>query len=204
MTYRADHKLFKNSSKLRRFNNLLTIIVISVGMYLIIMPFLPQISFWFKQKTGKINNDIVYSEDNKPGSKPIPQDNRLVIPQMGLDATVNEGKYASTLKAGLWRRPHTSTPDKGGNTVIVGHRFTYKDPAIFYHLDKLKEGDEFALFWQGKEYKYKVSSIKTVEPTQTEIEDNSIEPILTLYTCTPMWTSKYRLIITSNLIGDPN
>jgi sortase A len=180
---------------LRRFNNFLTIIIIGLGLYLIIMPLAPQLVFWYKQKTGKISDTIVYSDSGEAGSKPIPQDNRLVIPQMGLDATVNEGKYANTLKHGLWRRPMTSTPDQGGNTVIVGHRFTYKDPAIFYHLDKVKEGDNFALYWQGKEYLYTVKEIRIVNPDQIEIEENTDEPVLTLYTCTPMWTSKQRLVI---------
>lgn len=180
---------------LRRFNNFLTIVIIGLGLYLIIMPLAPQLAFWYKQKTGKISDTIVYSDSGEAGSKPIPQDNRLVIPQMGLDATVNEGKYANTLKHGLWRRPMTSTPDQGGNTVIVGHRFTYKDPAIFYHLDKVKEGDNFALYWQSKEYLYTVKEIRIVNPDQIEIEENTDEPTLTLYTCTPMWTSKQRLVI---------
>lgn len=193
-----------NQVGLRRFNNCLTIVVIGLGLYLIIMPVLPQIMFWLQKRTGNISNTIVYSDDGKDGSKPIPQDNRLVIPQMGLDATVNEGKYASTLKHGLWRRPKSSTPDKGGNTVIVGHRFTYKSPAIFYHLDKVKEGDEFALFWQGKEYKYVVGEIRIVQPTQTEVEEDTTEPTLTLYTCTPMWTSKQRLVIIAKPVEGRN
>lgn len=193
-----------NQVGLRRFNNVLTIIVIGLGLYLILMPLLPQLSYWLQKRTGKISNEIVYSDDGKDGSKPIPEDNRLVIPQMGLDATVNEGQYASTLKHGMWRRPRSSTPDKGGNTVIVGHRFTYKSPAIFYHLDKIKENDEFALFWQGKEYKYVVKEIRVVQPTQTEIEENTAEPTLTLYTCTPMWTSKQRLVVIAKPIEDTN
>lgn len=193
-----------NQIGLRRFNNLLTVIIIGLGLYLIIIPFLPEINYWLQKRMGKISNTIVYSNDGKANSKPIPQDNRLVIPQMGLDATVNEGKYADTLKKGLWRRPNTSTPDQGGNTVIVGHRFTYSSPAIFYHLDKIKENDEFALFWQGKEYKYKVKEIRIVQPTEIEVEDNTIEPTLTLYTCTPMWTSKQRLIVIAKPIEDNN
>lgn len=192
-----------NQVGLRRFNNFLTIVIIGLGLYLIIMPLLPQFSFWLKKRTGNISDTVAYSNDGKNGSKPIPQDNRLVIPQMGLDATVNEGKYANTLKHGLWRRPNTSTPDKGGNTVIVGHRFTYNDPAIFYHLDKVKEGDKFALFWQGKEYLYRVNEVRIVNPNQIEIEENTNEPTLTLYTCTPIWTAKQRLVLIATPIKEP-
>jgi sortase A len=190
---------------LRRFNNFLTILVIGLGLYMILMPLWPQLAFWIKEKTGQTENNIVYSESPDPDdkkSKPIPKENKLVIPQMGLDATVNEGRYASTLQKGLWHRPLTSTPDKGGNTVIVGHRFTYRGPAIFYHLDKLKAGDEFALLWNGKRYNYKVRETRVVEPTAVEIENNTDNPILTLYTCTPMWTAKQRLVVISDLIPE--
>lgn len=193
----------KKDRKLRIFNDFLSIIVIALGIYLIIMPLLPEMSYWIKLKTGKISNEIAYSDNNQPGTKPIPQDNRLVIPQMGLDTSINEGKYSDTLKKGVWRRPQTSTPDKGGNTVIVGHRFTYSDgPAIFYHLDKLKVGDQFAVFWQGKKYLYQAQEVRVVEPHQTEIEQNTDEPTLTLYTCTPMWTSKQRLVVIAKPVED--
>ncbi len=192
--------------KLSKFNNFLTVVVVLLGIYLIAMPLLPKIAFWLKQKTGQTPTTVVYSSDPDPsnGTKPIPSDNRLVIPQMGLDATVNEGAYASTLSKGVWHRPKSSSPDKGGNTVLVGHRFTYRSSAIFYHLDKLKKGDEFALFWSGKEYRYRVRDIQVVAPTQIQIENNTTEPILTLYTCTPMWTSKQRLVVISDLIKDGN
>jgi sortase A len=190
---------------LRRFNNILTVVVIVLGFYMIVMPLWPQLAFWVKEKTGKTGSNIAYSEVADPKdkkSKPIPKENKLVIPQMGLDATINEGRYASTLRNGLWHRPLSSTPDKGGNTVIVGHRFTYRGPAIFYHLDKLKVNDEFAVLWNGKRLNYKVREVKVVEPTAVEIENNTDEPILTLYTCTPMWTAKQRLVVVSDLITE--
>lgn len=196
-----EFKYKHRRSKLRIFNDILSVVVICLGLYLILTPLLPQFTYWINKKTGKVSNTMPYA-DNKPDSKPIPQDNRLVIPQMGLDVSINEGKYADTLKKGVWRRPLTSTPDKGGNTVIAGHRFTYNDPAVFYHLDKMKVDDKFAIFWQGKEYLYQVAEVKTVEPHQVEIEQNTDDPILTLYTCTPMWTSKQRLVVISKLIKD--
>lgn len=192
---------------LRKFNNTLTVVVIVLGLYMIVMPVWPQLAFWLKEKTGQTGTNIVYSEQPDPNdkkSKPIPKENKLVIPQMGLDAVINEGRYASTLQKGLWHRPLTSTPDKGGNTVIVGHRFTYRGPAIFYHLDKLKANDKFAVLWGGKRYDYKVREVKIVEPTAVQIENNTKDPILTLYTCTPMWTAKQRLVIVSDLIQGDN
>lgn len=126
----------------------------------------------------------------------LPTENTLVIPQIGVDGSVVEGASIDVLKSGFWHRPNTSTPEKGGNTVIIGHRFLYKTgPKTFYGLDKLNEGDEFALFWEGKEYIYRVFEKKLIEPTEVSIEANTEEPMLTLYTCTPLWTAKQRLVV---------
>lgn len=198
---RANHP----DSHLRKINNFLTVLVVILAVYLILSPFWPQLLFWIKDKTGQIDNTIPYSaktEDPKE-TKPIPEDNRLIIPQMDLDDTVYEGKYASTLKKGIWHRPQTSTPDKGGNTVMVAHRFTYSSPAIFYHLDKLSIDNELAVAWNGELYTYRVRDVKIVNPDQVEIENNTTDPILTLYTCTPMWTAEKRLVVVSELIDGP-
>lgn len=135
--------------------------------------------------------------------KPIPKENRLVIPSLQLDQEIYEGDYANTLEKGVWRKPYTSTPDRGGNTVLAGHRFNYSKPSVFYHLDKVKEGERFSLYWNGQEYVYEVSSIQVVSPLALEVEKSSDEPLLTIYTCTPVWSSKQRLVIQAKPVKDP-
>lgn len=193
-------------SSLKKINNVLTVLVVVLGVYLIMSPFWPQLLFLVKDTTGQIDNSIPYStqSDDSSETQPIPKDNRLIIPQMDLDDTVHEGRYASTLRKGIWRRPQTSTPDKGGNTVLVAHRFTYSSPAIFYHLDKLSVDNELAVTWNGELYTYRVREVKVVNPNAVEIENNTSESILTLYTCTPMWTAEKRLVVISELIDGPN
>lgn len=84
--------------------------------------------------------------------------------------------------------------------MLVGHRFTYANPnGVFYHLDKLQKNDEIALTWQGKRYVYEVHDIKTVEPSETNIEAPTNEDILTLYTCTPLWNPTKRLVVQARL-----
>jgi sortase A len=51
------------------------------------------------------------------------------------------------------------------------------------------------LFWNNQEYRYKVKEIKEVQPTDIYIEENTTESILTIYTCTPLWTAEKRLVI---------
>ena len=215
----SDTKLpkFKNKFSIRTaIENILSGILFVIAMYLILTPFMPQVGLWWNKATDKTNGFVYASNhplaptdvkvdtstnntvDPVPAdAKPIPQDNRLVIPGIQVDVSIVEGSSANVLLKGGWRRPKTSTPDKGGNTVIAGHRFLYTstNASYFYNLDKVKVGDPIIVYWKGVEYNYEVSESKVVKATALEIEDNTKDPILTLYTCTPLWTAKDRLVI---------
>jgi len=134
--------------------------------------------------------------------EPAPADmqNRLIIPAMLLDQPINEGKDMSALKNGPWRLPQTSTPSKGSNTVIVGHRFTYSNPhGAFYHLDKVRAGDEIGIYWQNKKYLYRVAKSEVVPANRISVEAPTGKAQLTLYTCAPLWWPKDRLVVTAVL-----
>lgn len=197
------------NNKLRTFNNLFTVIVMALSIYIIVTPFLPHFQLWLSRASdssdgfryeSKLAEDAGKSEDLAP----IPEENTLVIPGIQVDDSIVEGADISALGlGGVWRRPNTSTPDQGSNTVIVAHRFSYGDPSTFYHLDKVQNGDKFAVFWNQQEYIYEVFGSQIVEPSQIEVEDPTDEPILTLYTCTPVWTAAQRLVIRAKLVSDP-
>jgi LPXTG-site transpeptidase (sortase) family protein len=186
---------------LRHINNLLFAAIIVVLGYVIAAPLLPLATYWIDSRTGTTLQNLrdqvtmpVAQVPNMPGG------DRIVIPSMLLDQPVNEGKDLSALRTGTWRRPGGSTPDKGGNTIIVGHRFTYTNPrGSFYFLNKVAVGNEIGVFWHGKRYVYKVNNIKTVAATDTSVENPSTKPELTLYTCTPLWLPKDRLVVTADL-----
>lgn len=193
----------------RRINDVLSIFTAILALYILILPVIPYLSLWWARKsddTGgyvyqtKLQTDTEINEK----SKPIPEENRLVLPTIYLNEEIFEGNGRQTLSKGLWRIPGTSTPDKGGNTVVAGHRFTYAGPAVFYHLDKIKVGDYFALYWEGEEYDYEVGSVKVVSPLDVGITQNTVIPTITLYTCTPLWSAKDRLVVTAFLIGGTN
>lgn len=188
---------------LRRFNHVLSLIVVALSLYIIIFPFIPQLTFWwqgmFSSDSGFIyQSQLDISEDEN--KKPIPDDNRLVIPRLRMDEPVNEGETTAVLSRGVWRRPNVATPSEPNNTVLVGHRFTYDGQAVFYHLDKLKIDDPIVVYWEGREYAYQVGEIKVVPATAVEIEAPSDDPKLTLYTCTPLWSAKDRLVIVAYLV----
>jgi LPXTG-site transpeptidase (sortase) family protein len=182
-------------------NTGLLLVIIGINLYIIALPLFPIAWFYIQSKSPDAKLNLQSIIDSKPqNSHPASTANRLVIPAMLLDEPFFQGNDARTLNQGLWLRPQGITPDKNGNTIIAGHRFTYTNPrGNFYSLDKLKAGDDIALFWQGKKYIYTVSQIKQVPATATEIEQPSDHPQLTLYTCTPLWNPKDRLVIVAKL-----
>ncbi len=118
------------------------------------------------------------------------------MPTALFDGAVIDGPDARALRNGVWHRPNSSSPDKGGNTVFAGHRFTYTNPqGAFYHLDKLRIGDALAVIWDHHFYHYRVSEVRVVGPNETSIEAPTPQPQLTLYTCTPLTLPKDRLVV---------
>ena len=194
-------KDIKKQLTLARLNDGLSLVVVSLALYILIFPLLPAASWWVKYEAPIVS---VQRQSNVIPVQPedIPAENTLSIPALGLREAILEGQSVATVDKGVWRRPNTSTPDRASNTVLVGHRFTYRGAAVFYNLDKIKIGDELALYWEGKAYTYKVFAINVVTPEADIVEQPTSEPILTLYTCTPLWSSKQRLVIQAQLIEE--
>ena len=194
-------KDIKKQLTLARLNDGLSLVVVSLALYILIFPLLPAASWWVKYEAPIVS---VQRQSNVIPVQPedIPAENTLSIPALGLREEILEGQSVATVDKGVWRRPNTSTPDRASNTVLVGHRFTYRGAAVFYNLDKIKIGDELALYWEGKAYTYKVFAINVVTPEADIVEQPTSEPILTLYTCTPLWSSKQRLVIQAQQIEE--
>lgn len=194
---------------LHHVNNALLVSIIVVNGYIITAPLFPIVSFWWSDHVGHTTQKLSTTlhtpvtpstTSTTPNHSAVPQDNRLVVPSMQLDTPIYEGPTIHTLNKGLWHRPGTSTPDKGGNTVIAGHRFTWTEPkGIFYYLNKVQTGDAIGVWWSGTRYIYRVSAVRVVEPTEVSIEDNTSDAQLTLYTCTPLWSPHKRLVVIAKL-----
>lgn len=187
--------------KLARVNTLLLIAILLINGYVILLPFLPAILYSHDKHSPKAQAITKQATTSSPTNPTIASDaEQLLIPSMVFDQKIYEGKDIRVLRQGLWRLPYTSTPDKGGNTVIVGHRFTYTNPrGTLYHLDKVHIGDPIAILWHGKKYQYAVTEVKEVKPTQVEVEAPTKDSRLTVYTCTPLWNPKDRLVVVATL-----
>jgi sortase A len=187
--------------KLRTANNLLLVLIVVINGYVILAPLWPSISWHFASHQAERHHlEAVIA---RPATDDLPIGNTVVIPSMELNQPILEGpasKQYQILDKGIWRWPSSSTPDRGGNTVLIGHRFTYTNPrGVFYFLNKMTPGDELAIFWGGHEYRYKVRQITEVPATDTSIENPTDHAQLTLFTCTPLWLPKERLVVIADL-----
>lgn len=140
---------------------------------------------------------------NTAVKSPKPASDRLIIPKIGVNIPIIESDNEEYgLDRGTWIIPDSSTPDKGGNTVLTGHRFKYLPPSnlTFYLFHKLEKGDIASVLWKGKTYYYRIKETKIVPGNDISILDKTDEPILTMFTCDPIYSTKNRLVIRGELI----
>ncbi|WP_260616463.1 class E sortase [Streptomyces sp. WAC05950] len=137
----------------------------------------------------------------------------LRIPRLGLVVPVAQGidKRAVLDKGYVGQYPGTAGPGAQGNFALAGHRNTHGEP--FRYINRLRAGDELIVDMRGRRYTYVVG--KTLGET-TERDTGVIAPVprsvvkpgygygepgayITLTTCTPEYSSKYRLVVWGTL-----
>lgn len=184
----------KSERRYRRANRIIFVLIIVINGYVLLAPLLPDVTYRIQSATTKPLSENDFSNLDRTT-------NHLVIPRLRLDKPIYDNPDPKTLDLGVWLRPNTSTPDKGSNTVLSGHRWLYHDPtsAVFYNLDKVQKDDHVIMVWKGKIYVYTIQDIKTVLPTAVEVEDPTDDSQITLYTCTPLWTATHRLVLVGKL-----
>jgi LPXTG-site transpeptidase (sortase) family protein len=191
--------------RFKHVNILLVLAILAINGYILVSPLLPRLDLWWRQRQTAAVAGLPYktrldkSSPQAGGRSQTPSDNRLVIPKIALDDHIYVGTDPHLVNRGVWNKSNTSSPSKGGNSVIIAHRFNYTGTPNFYSLDKVSPGDKVVVYWQSKEYDYTVKSSKIVEPTDIAVENQTAQAQLTLYTCTPLWSSKQRLVVVAAL-----
>src|SRR5690606_23673805 len=104
-------KKFWSNKVHRRINDALSIVELLLASYLILAPFAPNAGYYTKQ--------IVAAQPENKSQDTQAKTAQLYIPKIDFDQPILEGESAHILSRGIWRRPNTSNPDLGGNTVIV-------------------------------------------------------------------------------------
>ena len=138
----------------------------------------------------------------------------LMIPKLNVEVPVTFGAkndLKSMAKAMMNGVAHFSIPGASakpgeiGNFAISGHsagnvyeRTEYK--FIFSGLTRMGAGDLIYMDYNNQRYTYRVTGTRTVDPSNSaslrEIaKSNPGKPMITLITCTPLGTSKYRLLV---------
>ncbi|MCX5525269.1 class E sortase [Streptomyces bobili] len=104
----------------------------------------------------------------------------------------------------------TAMPDaKTGNFGLAGHRNTHGEP--FRYINRLQPGDSIVVETQDEYFVYKMASILPVtSPSNVSVLD-PVPPdstftgpgrYITLTTCTPEFTSKYRMIVWGKMVEE--
>lgn len=146
----------------------------------------------------------------------VSPDPRLIIPKLNVDVPVHFGISLSEVMSAMnngvahYRIAGASAyPGEVGNLVITGHsagdvyssnQYKY----IFSGLERLEDGDLIYINYNSVRYTYRVVKKEVVEPSNVAaLVVDTNKPILTLVTCTPLGTSRYRLLVTAEQIS-PN
>ncbi len=133
----------------------------------------------------------------------------LSIPKLKIDsAEVILG--SEDLKKSLIQYPKTAMPGQFGSPVIFGHSVLpqFFNPksyvTIFSTLHKLKQGDEIIVDYDRVRYKYLVSEMYEVQPTDLSVLEQRFDGrYLTLITCSPPGTYLRRLVVKAQLADNP-
>ncbi|MGW9447859.1 class E sortase [Streptomyces sp. NPDC055632] len=133
----------------------------------------------------------------------------VVVPiAEGIDKTkvLDKGMVGHYAEGGL----KTAMPsDEQGNFAVAGHRNTHGEP--FRYINRLKPGDPIVVETRNAYYTYEMASILPQTPPSNV---SVIQPVpkgsgftepgryITLTTCTPEFTSTYRMIVWGRLLEE--
>ncbi|PJN21787.1 class E sortase [Kitasatospora sp. CB02891] len=132
------------------------------------------------------------------------KDDRTTLIRMGTNTDVlNEGV------AGVYEEPYRSAMpwDAEGNFAMAAHRDGHG--AKFHDLDRLSEGDPVVVETRDSWYVYRVAgtlqqtskyNVGVVAPVPEGSPFTGPGRYLTLTTCTPVYTSRYRMAVWATLV----
>ncbi|MFR0358783.1 class E sortase [Streptomyces sediminimaris] len=167
------------------------------------------------KQADKVRQSWAHEKDTGPGALDtrngigflhVPaMKNGEVLVEKGTSTTVlNEGV------AGYYTKPVKATlpmTGKKGNFTLAAHRDGHG--AKFHNIDKLKKGDPIVFETRDKWYVYKVYDIldetskfnvKVIAQVPKESGKKKAGHYITLTTCTPVYTSRYRYVVWGELV----
>ena len=144
----------------------------------------------------------------------VSADPRLIIPKLNVDVPINfDVPLSGVMEAMNHGVAHyriagaSAYPGEIGNFIITGHSAgdvyssnPYK--YIFSGLERLEDGDLIYVNYNSVRYTYRIVKKEVVEPSNVgALVVQTSKPLITLVTCTPLGTSRYRLLVTGEQIS---
>lgn len=175
----------------RRLALVLAFILLGVGVYLLILTLSP--------KAPVLPSKIDLSTQDDADD----QRDRIQIERINLEVPFFTGTDASTLEKGVWWRfPDRGSPTTGGNFILSAHRFFLgytpqgtREKSPFYRLNEVQPGDKIKVYYKDKWYEYEVTKNYAVDRTAVEIENQTEEAKMTLYTCSLAGEADGRVVV---------
>lgn len=191
----------------RKIGNL--ILLLGLALFLFVV-FTKIMIYYEQQKLIKEFESIEFitSKDDSNPAEPIVFNDgdmigELTIPKIDLTTPIVEGASQKNMASAVGHltnsSPVSTLGEKNSNFAIAGHR-TATFGKFFNRLNELEEGDEFFIETAARKYTFSVINSQIVKPTAVEVilpvENHSL---VTLITCHPIYSNKYRLIVTGEL-----
>ncbi|HEY48288.1 MAG TPA: class D sortase [Anaerolineae bacterium] len=128
------------------------------------------------------------------------QARNIYIPALwNASVPVVQGDGWEQLKRGVGQHVGSVNPGDVGNLVLSAHNDIFGE--LFRDLDKLKPGDEIHVSTTTREYTYRVTGFRIVEPTEVEVMETTARPTITLISCYPYLKDTQRIVVFGELVG---
>lgn len=167
------------------------------------------------RETNKIQDD--WAKGRKPGAFEPGQGFAIMhIPKLDVVVPIAEGiskpKVLDRGMVGHYGEGQLKTAmpaDKQGNFAVAGHRNTHGEP--FRYINRLKPGDPIIVETQEAYYTYEMASILfqtspsnvgVIGPVPPDSGFTGPGRYITLTTCTPEFTSTYRMIVWGKMVEE--
>lgn len=208
---------------------LISLSFLSIGIILLSQIMLPLVSFkLFEISKRYEGSNLISPQSNKSGhvlgvsikqeqtfsyfvsnsrreNKPAYDEFTISIPSIKIDHAkvfVDSNNFSKALA----QLPGSALPGEKGNLFISGHSSLSEalsiQNSVFAKLPDVKKGDIIEVFAQKTKFKYRVISIKIVDPKDVSViaPINEMGRFISLMTCVPPGLNFKRLIVMGEII----
>lgn len=149
---------------------------------------------WNGRNSSKTTQKLLKVERKGPNKDQL---GILTIPKLGVKQVVLFDSTKENLIKGPSVIKGTAYPGTLGNSAIAGHRVSYGHP--FRNIHKLKKGDKIEFSNSYGKVVYTVDENLRVDPDDTRVLYKTDHPRITLVSCDPPYSAKYRLIVVATM-----